>query len=186
MNIPKFFKSPTELRKWFKKNHSVKDELWVGYYKKDSGKPSITWPQSVDEALCFGWIDGIRKSINGVSYKIRFTPRRTKSVWSTINIKRVGELKKLGLMQTAGLKAFDARKDNRSEIYSYEQRQAELIDPYKKIIKKNKQAWEFFNTQSPYYKKTISWWIASAKKEVTRLKRLEKLIQYSAQKKKIL
>ncbi len=134
---PKFFKSPTELRKWFKQNHSVKDELWVGYYKKDSGKPSITSPQSVDEALCFGWIDGIRKSIDGISYKIRFTPRRAKSVWSTINIKRVGELKKLGLMQLAGLKAFKVKKENRSEIYSYEQRQAELINPYKGIIKSN-------------------------------------------------
>jgi len=175
-----FFKTPSDLRKWFEKHHAKEQELLVGFYKKDSGKPSITWPQSVDEALCFGWIDGIRRSVDEVSYTIRFTPRRARSTWSAVNIKRAGELTKQGLMMPAGLKAFAAREENRSGIYSYEQRSPELPDPYRRLLKKNKAAWNFFESQTPSYRKTANWWVLSAKKEETRLKRLNKLIDYLA------
>lgn len=176
-----FFKTPSDLRKWFEANHASAAELWVGYYKKDSGKPSITWPQSVDEALCFGWIDGIRKSIDDLSYKIRFTPRKPRSIWSAVNIKRAQELLEQGLMQPSGLKAFAAREENRSGIYSYEQRSPELADQYAKKLKKDLAAWKFFQAQPPSYRKAANWYVLSAKKEETRLKRLDNLIEYSAQ-----
>lgn len=178
---PKFFKTPSDLRKWFERHHPSAPELWVGYYKKDSGKPSITWPQSVDEALCFGWIDGIRKSIDDLSYKIRFTPRKPRSTWSAVNIKRAGELIEQGLMQPAGLKAFQAREENRSGIYSYEQRNPELPDQYEKKLAKNRAAWKFFQAQPASYRKAANWWVLNAKKEETRLKRLDQLIDDSAQ-----
>jgi uncharacterized protein YdeI (YjbR/CyaY-like superfamily) len=180
-----FFRSPAELRKWLKKNHATEEELWVGFYKKDSGKPSITWPESVDEALCVGWIDGIRKSVDEISYKIRFTPRRRGSIWSAVNIKRVGVLSDEGRMRPTGLKAFAARKENKSGIYSYEQRRAELEEPYNSMLKKNKAAWTFFQEQAPWYRKQIGWWIVSAKKEETRMKRLEKLIEMSVKGKRL-
>lgn len=177
---PKFFKTPADLRKWFESHHASAVEQWVGYYKKDSGKTSITWPQSVDEALCFGWIDGIRKSIDATSYMIRFTPRKSRSIWSAVNIKRAGELIEQGLMQPAGLKAFAAREENRSGIYSYEQRSPELPDQYREVLKKNSRAVDFFDAQPPSYRKAANWWVQSAKKEETRLKRLEELISLSA------
>jgi uncharacterized protein YdeI (YjbR/CyaY-like superfamily) len=176
---PAFFKTQKDFRKWLEKNHDKLTELWVGFYKKSSGKPSIDWPQSVDEALCFGWIDGIRKSIDEKSYKIRFTPRKPRSTWSAINIKRVGELKKLGLIQPSGLKAFSYRKDDKSVLYSYENRHKGLDLVYEKKIKANKKAWEFFQTQPPWYRHTSGWWVMSAKKEETRRKRLAKLIEDS-------
>jgi uncharacterized protein YdeI (YjbR/CyaY-like superfamily) len=176
----KFFKFPSDLRKWFDRHHATESELWVGYYKKDSAKASITWPQSVDEALCFGWIDGIRKSIDDLSYKIRFTPRKPRSIWSAVNIKRAQELLEQGQMQPAGLKAFAARQDNRSGIYSYEQRSPELAAQYEKKLKKNLAAWKFFQAQPPSYRKAANWYVLSAKKEETRLKRLDQLIQHSA------
>ena len=168
------------MRKWFAAHHSSVPELWVGFYKKDSGKPSITWPQSVAEALCFGWIDGIRKSIDEVSYKIRFTPRKPHSTWSAVNIKLARELVDQGLMLPSGLKAFEARKEYRSGIYSYEQRSPELPDEYGKKLKKNLVAWKFFQAQAPSYRKAINWYVLSAKREETRLKRLATLIEYSA------
>lgn len=155
-------------------------ELWIGFYKKSSGKASITWPESVDAALCFGWIDGVRKSIDEDSYMIRFTPRKTRSTWSSVNIKRAKELLEVGLMQPAGLNAFQARQENRSGIYSYEQRGVDLPDQYGKLLKKNSGAWKFFQAQSPSYKKAANWWVLSAKKEETRVKRLEKLIDDSS------
>ena len=176
----KFFKSPPDFRKWLAANHASQTELWVGFYKRASGKASITWPQSVDEALCFGWIDGIRKSIDDASYKIRFTPRKQRSTWSAVNIKRVGELSEQGLMSEAGVKAFEARQENRSGIYSYEQRSPELPEQYAKKLKKNTAAWKFFEAQPPSYRKAVNWWIVSAKQEETRLKRLHKLIEDSA------
>ena len=172
----KFFKSPAEFRKWLESHHATAKELWVGFYKKDSGRPSITWPESIDQALCFGWIDGIRKRVDDISYTIRFSPRTARSVWSAVNIKRAHELEKMGLMAPAGRKAFQARQENMSGIYSYEQRGDQLPEPYEKILKKNKKAWEFFQSRPPYARKTIGWWIVSAKKEETRLKRLEQLI----------
>ena len=176
----KFFKTPSDFRKWLAANHASATELLVGFYKKDSGKPSINWPQSVDEALCFGWIDGIRRRIDDVSYSIRFTPRRPRSIWSAVNIKRANELIEQGLMQPAGLKAFEARKENRSGIYAYEQRSAELPDEYEKKLKLNSKAWKFFQAQPPGYRKLMHWRIVSAKKEETRLKRLQTLIDYCA------
>jgi len=176
---PTFFRTPSHLREWLGKHHATTDELWVGYYKKDSGKPSITWPESVDEALCYGWIDSIRKSIDDVSYKIRFTPRKRGSVWSSVNIKRARALIKLGRMQSAGLRAFQARRENRSGIYSYDRRRAELEEPYNRTLKRNDAAWDFFQAQTASYRKAVSWWIISAKREETRLKRLEKLVEYS-------
>lgn len=173
----KFFKSPGDFRKWLEKHHASATEQWVGFYKKGSGRPSITWPESVDQALCFGWIDGIRKSIDDESYKIRFTPRRSGSIWSAVNIKRVAELTKDGIMSPTGLKAFEARKEYKSGIYSYEQRSAELPPAYERELKKNKAAWEFFHAQPAWYRKQVFWWVVSAKKEETRLKRLEKLIE---------
>ena len=177
---PKFFKSPSDFRKWLAANHSTAKELWVGFYKKSSGKPSITWPESVDEALCFGWIDGLRKSIDEDSYMIRFSPRKPGSIWSAVNMGNAERLIKEGRMQPAGLKAYEARKENRSGIYSYEQRSPELVEPYLGKLKRNKKAWGFFQAQPPSYRKTINWWIVSAKKEETRVKRLEQLIEESA------
>jgi uncharacterized protein YdeI (YjbR/CyaY-like superfamily) len=174
---PIFFSSPMHFRKWLAQNHASATELWVGYHKKDSGRPSITWPESVDEALCFGWIDGIRKSVDSTRYKIRFTPRRSTSIWSAINIRRVQVLRADDRMQPAGLKAFAARRENTSGIYSYEQRRAELEKPYQSMLKKNKAAWDFFQVQPPSYRKRIAWWIISAKREETRLSRLQKLIE---------
>jgi uncharacterized protein YdeI (YjbR/CyaY-like superfamily) len=174
---PTFFRGPEQLRRWFARNHTTKTEIWVGYYKKDSGKPSITWPESVDEALCVGWIDGIRKSIDAQSYKIRFTPRRPRSIWSAVNIKRVAELTKEKRMQPAGLKAFEARKENRSGIYAYEQRRAVLEPPYDAVLKKHPAARAFFEAQPPSYRKTISWYVVSAKKEETRMRRLMQMIE---------
>ena len=182
---PKFFKTPADFRKWFEAHHVSAPELWVGFYKKTSGKPSITWPQSVDEALCFGWIDGIRKSIDDVSYKIRFTPRQPRSTWSAVNIKRAQQLIDQGLVRPAGLKAFAAREENRSGIYSYDQRSPELPNQYGKKLKKDLAAWRFFQAQPPSYRKAANWYVLSAKKEETRLKRLDALIEYSAQGRRI-
>lgn len=183
---PEFFQTPADFGTWLEKNHATAIELWVGFYKKDSGKPSITWPESVDQALCFGWIDGIRKGVDEISYQIRFTPRRRGSIWSAINIKRAKELVRQKQMRPTGLKAFAARIENKSEIYSYEQRSAGLSEPYAKLLKKNKAAWNFFENQPPSYRKMIGWWIISAKKEETRMARLAKLISESAKGKRLL
>jgi uncharacterized protein YdeI (YjbR/CyaY-like superfamily) len=178
---PTFFPSPRELRAWLEKYHATAEELHVGYYKVSSGVASITWPESVDQALCYGWIDGVRKSIDEISYMIRFTPRRPGSIWSSVNIKRAQVLMEQGLMQPAGLKAYEARKENKVGIYSYEQRSVDLEEPYSQVLKENEAAWTFFQAQPPSYRKAASWWVISAKQEETRLRRLEKLISYSVQ-----
>jgi uncharacterized protein YdeI (YjbR/CyaY-like superfamily) len=175
-----YFPSPADFRRWLEKHHATEKALWVGYYKKGSGEPSLTWPESVDEALAVGWIDGIRKSVDDTRYKIRFTPRKPGSVWSSVNIKRVAELSKEGRMKPAGQKAFEARKENRSGIYAYEQRGEELPEPYAGRFRENPAAWDFYQALPPGYRKTINWWVVSAKQEETRLKRLEKLIAESA------
>ena len=177
---PRFFKSPSDFRQWLAPNHAKAKDLWVGFYKKSSGKPSITWPESVDEALCFGWIDGVRKRIDDQSYMIRFTPRKPTSIWSAVNIRHAQRLVNEGRMRPSGLKAFEARKENRSGIYSYEQRSPELEAKYAAKFKRNKTAWKFFQAQPPSYRKTLNWWVVSAKQEETRIKRLEKLIEASA------
>ena len=182
---PKFFRTSADFRTWLEKNHETAADLWVGFYKKDSGKPSITWPESVDQALCFGWIDGIRKRIDEISYQIRFTPRRRGSIWSAINIKRAEELFGQKQMRPIGLKAFAERIENKSGVYSYEQRSTELSEPYANLLKKNKAASNFFNKQPPSYRKMIGWWIVTAKKEETRLARLAKLISASANGKRL-
>jgi uncharacterized protein YdeI (YjbR/CyaY-like superfamily) len=181
--LPKFFASPAEWRAWLEKQHADTQELWVGFYKRDSGRPSITWPESVDGALCFGWIDGVRKSIDAVSYKIRFTRRKQRSIWSAINIRRANELSKLGLMHSAGLAAFQKRDGDRSAIYAYEQRKtAKLPSPFEKEFRRNVEAWKFFQSQPPWYQRTSTYWVISAKKEETRSKRLATLIDCSARK----
>lgn len=178
---PTFFKKPSDFRAWLAKNHQTHAELFVGFYKKDSGKPSITWPESVDEALCYGWIDGVRKSIDNISYTIRFTPRKTTSTWSAVNIKRVAVLKAEGRMQATGLRAFEARKEHKSEIYAFEQGPVKLPVVFEKTFRKNKAGWAFFQAQPPSYRKTLIWWIVGAKQEKTRVSRLDKLIDASAQ-----
>lgn len=177
---PTFFPTPADFRRWLQAHHATAKELLVGFYKTGSGKASITWPESVDQALCFGWIDGLRQRIDDESYTIRFTPRKPTSTWSAVNIKRVEELTQLGLMTPAGLKAFEARKENKSGIYSYEQRTAELPPEYEKVLKANRAAWTFFQAQTASYRKAAMWWIVSAKQDPTRLKRLDQLIAHSA------
>lgn len=178
---PTFFKKPGDFQVWLAKHHQTDTELLVGFYKKDSGKPSITWPESVDEALCYGWIDGVRKSLDDISYTIRFTPRKTTSIWSLVNIKKVEVLTAEGRMQAAGIQAFAARKENKSGIYAFEQKPADLPEAFVKIFCKNKTAWSFFQAQPPSYRKTLIWWVISAKQEATRKLRLDKLIEASAQ-----
>lgn len=177
---PTFFATAGELREWFRSHHGSEPELWIGFHKKRTAKQSITWPESVDEALCFGWIDGIRKGINADSYKIRFTPRRRGSIWSAINIGRVEALTKAKRMQPAGRAAFALRRENKSGIYSYEQRSEQLPEIYASKLHKNKRAWAFFQSQPPSYRKAITWWIVSARQDATRDRRLAKLVSASA------
>jgi uncharacterized protein YdeI (YjbR/CyaY-like superfamily) len=183
---PRFFPTPADFRRWLEQHHGSERELWVGFHKKDSGRPSITWPESVDEALCFGWIDGIRKSLNEESYVIRFTPRKSSSTWSAVNIRRVAELGRDGRMQPAGLSAFEARDPKKSGIYSFEQRKAVTLGKEgERRFRANRKAWSFFEAQPPGYRKTAIWWVVSAKREETRARRLETLIADSAAGRKI-
>jgi uncharacterized protein YdeI (YjbR/CyaY-like superfamily) len=178
---PVFFPSPKAFRAWLHRHHASKPELLVGFYKKGSGRPSITWPQAVDAALCYGWIDGVRRAVDAKSYTVRFTPRKPRSTWSAVNIKRANELKKLGLMHSAGIKAFEKRADDNSAIYSYEQRKsAELSAEHEKQFRAHKIAWDFFQSQPPCYRRIAAYWVISAKKEETRSKRLDTLIADSA------
>ena len=178
---PIFFATPHDFRAWLERNHQTEKELWVGFYKKGSGKPSMTWPESVDQALCFGWIDGVRRSLDGESYVNRFTPRKPGSIWSAVNIRKVEELTKAGLMHPAGLAAFDFRDEAKSAIYSYEQRHsAELTAEQMAQFQANQSAWEFFEAEPPSYRKAAIWWVISAKREETRAKRLAQLIADSA------
>lgn len=176
---PVFFASQEDFRKWLEANHEAAGELLVGFWKVGTGKPCMTWSESVDQALCFGWIDGVRRSVDDKAYTIRFTPRRPKSVWSSINIAKVEELKKKGLMRPAGLAAHERKEDSRSIIYSYENRPREFDPQYEKKFKKNKNAWKFFESQPPGYRRLMIYWVVSAKQEATRLGRLEKLIAAS-------
>ena len=182
---PTFFPTPAAFRTWLEEHHATADVLLVGFHKIVSGKPSITWPESVDEALCFGWIDGVRKSLDDRRYTIRFTPRKPGSIWSSVNTKRAQALIDRGLMRPTGLKAFEARRENKSGIYSYEQRGVDLPEPYSRLLKKNVAAWRFFQTQPASYRKVVFWWIVSAKKEETRLKRLKKLMMHSAREQRL-
>ena len=173
---PTNFKTPDEFRKWLAKNHAKATELSVRLYKKGSGKPSISWPESVEEALCFGWIDGVRRRIDDESYTIRFTPRKPTSTWSAINIKLIEKLIAEKRMKTSGLAAFKTRKASKSGIYSYENRPQSLSPEFETTFKNNKKAWTYFEAQPPWYRKTSSYWVMSAKKEATRESRLQTLI----------
>jgi uncharacterized protein YdeI (YjbR/CyaY-like superfamily) len=174
-----FFRSRAEFRQWLGEHHDRAKELWIGFYKKSAGKAGIGYAEAVDEALCFGWIDGVRKRIDGVSYANRFSPRRPGSIWSEINIKRAGELSRLGLMQPSGLEAFEKRDPEKSKQYSYEERSRPLDAAYEERFRANEKAWEFFRVQPPSYRKAATWWVMSAKREETRLKRLATLIDDS-------
>lgn len=177
---PIFFSTPSAFRRWLARNHAGATELWVGYYRKDSGRPSITWPESVDEALCVGWIDGIRKKVDDASYKIRFTPRRAKSTWSAVNIARIAVLTGEGRMQPAGIAAFARRDESNSARYSFENRaSAKLSDTDEGEFRRDPVAWEFFLRQPAGYRRLAAWWVISAKRPETRRKRLERLIQQS-------
>lgn len=174
---PLFFPTPAKFRAWLQRNHARERELLVGFYKRDSGKPSMTWPESVDQALCFGWIDGVRRRIDDESYSIRFTPRKNGSNWSRINIDRVAELTKLGLMADAGTKAFETRTAKRD--YSYETRELELDPAFEKRFRANRKAWKNFMAKAPWYRRTSKFWVMSAKRAETREKRLGILIDCS-------
>jgi uncharacterized protein YdeI (YjbR/CyaY-like superfamily) len=181
---PVFFKDQNEFREWLRKNHDKEAELVVGYYKVSTGKPSMTWSESVDQAICYGWIDGIRRSIDDESYSIRFTPRRPTSIWSKINLKKVEELTKKGLMEKQGLEVFNNRK-SKSGVYSFEKEITKLDEKYEKILRENMAAWEFFSRQAPSYKKNVCNWIMSARQEETKISRLNKLIRSSENHQKI-
>jgi uncharacterized protein YdeI (YjbR/CyaY-like superfamily) len=174
----KIFSRPAEFREWLEKNHDCVSELWLGMYNQRTDKKSITYREALDEALCFGWIDGVRKSINETTYKQRFTPRKPKSYWSAVNIRRVGELAKLGRMAPSGVKAFEQRTSG-SGKYSFESRPKKLPPAFEKQFKANAAAWKFFRAQAPWYQRTSSFWVVSAKQEETRQRRLATLISDS-------
>jgi len=183
---PTFFTTPAVFRAWLQAHHDKLQELFVGFHKKSSGKPSINWPESVAVALCFGWIDGVRRSIDETSYTIRFTPRKPTSNWSSININLVRKLTKQGLMHPAGLKAFAARNAKKSGIYSYEQRKnPKFTRKQEKQFRSNKVAWEFFRSQAPWYQKVTTYWVICAKRDETKLKRLSELITHSQRQRRI-
>ena len=178
---PRFFPSPEHFRAWLEKHHDTEAELLVGFYKRGTRKPSMTWAQSVDEALCFGWIDGVRRGIDDESYSIRFTPRQKRSTWSAVNIKRVGELNKEGRMTPAGLAAFERRTDDRSRIYSHERREDAQLEPEQEArFRANEAAWAWFHAQAPFYRRQALHWVVSAKRPETRERRLTALIEDSA------
>jgi len=178
----KFFNSATDCRRWLEQNHDKTTELWFGFYKKKSGKSGITYQEALDEALCFGWIDGLKKSLDESSYTFRFTPRKPKSVWSLVNTKRANELKKLGRMKLSGLKALAARNPKRSGIYSFENPARTLSASCEKEFKAHKDGWKFFQAQPVGYQRTASFWVMSAKKEETSMRRLARLIEASEKK----
>ena len=181
VRTPTFFATQEEFRAWLDEHHANATELLVGYFKVGTGRPSMTWPESVDQALCSGWIDGVRRRIDDVSYSIRFTPRKAESTWSAVNLKRVPELIELSMMQPAGLAAYERRTEARSEIYAYEQSHtADLGDEFERQFRANEAAWTFFEAQPAGYRRTAIWWVISAKRDDTKRKRLAELIADSA------
>lgn len=180
-----FFGNQQAFREWLAKNHDSATEIWVGYYKKGTPQHNLTWPQSVDQALCFGWIDGIRKSIDESRYCNRFTPRKPGSNWSLVNIRKAEEMIACGLMMPAGLEAFSKRKTEKSGVYSFENGATELPAQFLSLFKLHPEAWSFFEQQSASYRKTAIHWILSAKQETTRLSRLEKVKALSSDKRRL-
>lgn len=180
MPTPRFFATPAHLRHWFKRNAGSAKELWLGYHKRATGTPSVTWPESVDEALCVGWIDGIRRSLGESSYVIRFTPRKPTSRWSLINVRRVKALEQEGRMTPAGRAAFAHRDEKKTGVYSYEREHATFSRAQLATLRKNAAAWRFWSGQPPWYRRVTTHYVTSAKKEETRARRLERLIADSA------
>ncbi len=180
MPEPKFFATPAALRAWFAKHHATAKELWVGFHKRATGTPSITWPESVDEALCVGWIDGVRKSLGDASYVIRFTPRRATSRWSLVNVRRVKALEQEGRMRPAGRAAFALADEAKTGTYSYEREHATFTRAQLATLKKNAAAWRFWNQQPPWYRRVVTHWVTSAKREETKQRRMVMLIAESA------
>ena len=178
---PKFFSSAEKFRQWLEKNHDRANELLLGFHKKDSGKKSVTYPQALDEALCFGWIDGVRKRLDETSYTIRFTPRKPRSIWSNVNVRHVERLQKEGRMAEPGLKAYAQRDPKRTGIYAFENRPKEFSPEFEKKFRANKRAWQFFQNEPPSIRKVCVFWVMSAKKEETQLRRLDQLIASSAE-----
>lgn len=179
---PTYFPTPADFRVWLAEHHATETVLWVGFHKKGTGRPSITWPEAVDEALCFGWIDGVRLSVDADSYKMRFTPRTARSNWSAVNVRRVADLIAQGRMQHAGLRAFEARREEQTGLYGYEQPPDAAFTPEQEAqFRANQAAWDFFQAQAAWYRRTATWWVISAKQEVTREKRLATLISDSAE-----
>ncbi len=173
---PVYFGSATEFRAWLEQHHATAAELWVGYFKRATGRPSLTWPESVDEALCFGWIDGVRRSVDGERYAIRFTPRRAGSSWSRVNLERVTVLTAAGCMRPAGIAAHAARRPDTTDDASRAERPARLPEPYDRALREcNDAAWRFFMAQSPAYRRMLVDWVLSAKREETRVRRIERL-----------
>ena len=179
MDQPVFFKTQQAFHNWLEKNHQKKDEILVGFYKVSTGKESISYKESVDEALCYGWIDGRRQSGGDTYYTIRFTPRRPRSIWSAINIKRIQELIDAGQMKNAGLEAFTTRDESKTNKYSFERKHVELPPAFLKKLQANKKAWAYFSKKPPSYQKPAIWWVISAAKEETKEKRLQQLIEDS-------
>jgi uncharacterized protein YdeI (YjbR/CyaY-like superfamily) len=183
---PVFFASPEEFGAWLERNHKTAVELWVGYHKTGTGVPSMTWPQSVDEALCYGWIDGVRRSVDADRYAIRFTPRTRRSTWSKVNLGRARELIRTGRMRPAGKKAYDSRVAEKSGVYSFEQAdQPALTEAATARFRADESAWRFWESQPAGYRQTATWWVISAKQQSTRDRRLETLISDSAQGRRI-
>lgn len=174
---PAFFSSPAQFREWLARNHETVRELLVGFHKRDSGRESMTWTESVDEALCFGWIDGVRRRIDSHSYTIRFTPRKPSSIWSTVNITKMRELIAANRVHPDGMAAFERRSEKKSSVYSYENRHAAVFDAdAEREFRRHTKAWKFFEQCPPWYKRTTTWRIVSAKRPETRAKRLAELI----------
>jgi len=178
---PKFFSSPEQFRQWLEQSHDSAEELLVGFHKKDSGKKSVTYAQALDEALCYGWIDGVRKSLDETRYTIRFTPRKPKSIWSNVNVRHVERLQKEGRMAEPGLRAYARRDPKRTGIYAFENEAREFSPEFEKRFRDNKAAWQFFQTEPPSIRRTCIFWVMSAKKEETRARRLDQLITRAAQ-----
>jgi len=176
-----FFESRDAFIAWLDENHADTPALWVKLYKKASGRVNMTWPEAVDAALCFGWIDGQGKSLGEEAQAIRFTPRRKGSIWSAVNVRRLGELAELGMVRPAGHAAFAARREDRTAIYSHEQESIEFEATQLTAFQENAAAWEFFSSRPPSYRKAAIWWVISAKREETRARRLQTLIDESAQ-----
>ena len=175
-----YFPTPEAFRAWLAKHHATSTELLVGFHRRDSGTPSMTWPESVDQALCYGWIDGVRRKVDETRYSIRFSPRRATSIWSAVNIRRVAELTALGLMQPPGIAAFERRSARKSAIYAYEQRKEAVFPaPLLRKFKAARKAWTFFQAQPPGYRQLMTYYVASAMRDDTRQKRLATLIEAS-------